>query len=128
MLASQATTASGSPSAAAPAPVSTSSPLRVRVMPTSRMSTLGERARPGSTTATAPLEARSATVSASLIRQSANRESTISTDAHDAGDRAGRVGDQHAGPLESLAEDEDDLGLDLGLDEACDSETVSPSR
>jgi hypothetical protein len=32
-------------------------------------------------TATAPLEARSATVSASLIRQSANLESTISTAA-----------------------------------------------
>ena len=31
--------------------------------------------------ATAPLDARSATVSASLIRQSANRESTISTAA-----------------------------------------------
>ena len=45
-LASQATTATGSPSAAAPAPVSTSSPLRVSVIPTSRGSTSVERNEP----------------------------------------------------------------------------------
>ena len=80
VFASQATTATGSPSAAAPAPVSTRWPLRVSVMPTSRGSTSAS----GTSrldVATAPFEARSATVSASLIRQSANRESTISTDA-----------------------------------------------
>ena len=80
VLASQATTRTGSPSAAAPAPVSTRSPCRVSTIPISR----GSMPSSGTTRleiATAPLEARSATVSASLIRQSANRESTISTAA-----------------------------------------------
>ncbi len=61
--------------------MSTSSPLRVSVIPTSRGST-AESGTIREDTAKAPLEARSATVSASLIRQSWNRESTISTDAH----------------------------------------------
>ena len=89
---------------------------------------LGERHDPAET-ANAPLEARSATVSASLIRQSSNRESTISTDgARRPATARARVGDRDARALQPLAHHGDDLGLDLGLDQRLDIETVSPSR
>lgn len=80
VFASQATAASGSPSAAAPAPDAMTSPFLEKTIPTSR----GSKPSIGTTTldnAIAPLLARSATVSASLIRQSTIRESTISSAA-----------------------------------------------
>ncbi|WP_410675888.1 ATP-binding protein [Amycolatopsis sp. cmx-4-68] len=76
VFASQATTATGSPRAAAPAPVAISSPLRVSVIPMRRVSR-SPRGTLRDEVATAPLDARSATVSASRMRQSAMRESFL---------------------------------------------------
>ena len=123
-FASHATTASGSPSAAAPAPVSTSSPPRVSVIPIRRVS----RPSSGTTrddTATAPLEARSATVSASLIRQSAMRESTISIDGRHPRDGPRRVRRADARAEQPLAHHEHDLRLDLRRDEAVERHGVA---
>ena len=93
-------------------------------MPTSR----GSKSVIGTTrleVAIAPLEARSATVSASLIRQSAIRESTISMAATAPAIARVRLRDRDAGAHQPLAEHEHDLGLDLGRDEPADRDRVA---
>ncbi len=77
LLASQATQRAGLPRAAAPAPVSMTAPLRVTSTPTRRRSMpVTGVSRPPTTSL--PEDALSATVSISLIFQSAMRLSTIS--------------------------------------------------
>src|ERR1700759_1606877 len=97
LFASQATHRAGLPSTAAPAPVSTSSPCRVTIPPTTRrsMSVTLRRLPP---TTSRPDDALSATVSTSLICQSATRLSTISTAGRGPGMAVRRGGGGTPGP------------------------------